>query len=297
MRLKDKVAIITGASKGLGAEMARMFAKEGAKVVGAARNIDRLEKLKKEIELDGGTAMVLKVDVRNREDVKRMADETYDHFGKIDILVNNAGHIIYGFAIDDPSEEAEKRYHTVIDTNLNGYWYSARFVVPYMKKNKSGSIINISSVRGHRAVPNQTAYHASKGGVGMLTKALAMELAPSNIRVNTISPGAIQVNDEHWVHALYGKEAAKIYYERFKEVHDESYRLNQPLYTIGIPSDVAYAAIYMASDEARFVTGADLLVDGGLTCILAEEAGLNMKGLHDLYEQSKEKREWLSTLE
>jgi len=297
MRLKDKVAIITGASKGLGAEMARMFSKEGAKVVGAARSIDRLEKLKKEIESDGGTAMVLKVDVRNREDVKRMADETYDRFGKIDILVNNAGHIIYGFAIDDPSEEAEERYHTVIDTNLNGYWYSARFVVPYMKKNKSGSIINISSVRGHRAVPNQTAYHASKGGVGMLTKALAMELAPSNIRVNTISPGAIQVNDEHWVHALYGKEAAKIYYERFKEVHDESYKLNQPLYTIGIPSDVAYAAIYMASDEARFVTGADLLVDGGLTCILAEEAGLNMKGLHDLYEQSKEKREWLSTLE
>lgn len=296
MRLKDKVAVITGASKGIGAEIARMFAKEGATVVGAARSMGRLEKLKNDIEKDGGRALVLKVDVRKREDVKRMADETYNHFGKIDILVNNAGHIIFGLAVDDPSEETENRYHKVIDTNLNGYWYAARFVVPYMKKNKSGSIINISSVRGHRALANQTAYCASKGGVGMLTQSLAMELAPSNIRVNTISPGAIQVNDDHWVHALYGPENAKIYYEKFKEVHDQSYRLNQPLYTIGKPSDIGYAAIYLASDEARFVTGADIVVDGGLICILAEEAGLNMKGLHDLYEQSKEKREWIESL-
>ncbi len=296
MRLKDKVAVITGASKGIGAEITRMFAKEGAKVVGGARSIDRLEKLKKEIETDGGEAMVFQVDVRDRDNLKKMIEETYNRFGKIDVLVNNAAVITYGFAIDDPREEAAERYLNIIDTNLNGYWFASRFVIPYMKKNGSGNIINISSVRGHRAVPNDTAYHVSKGGVGMLTRSLAMELASSNIRVNAISPGAIQVNDEHWVHARYGKEAAEIYYKKFRDVHDQSYRLNQPLYTIGEPSDIGYAAVYLASDEARFVTGADLVVDGGLICILAEEAGLNMKGLHDLYDQSKEKREWLETL-
>ena len=128
MRLKDKVAIITGASKGLGAEIAKMFAKEGATIVGVARSIDRLEKLKKQIEADGGKALVLKVDVRNREDIKKMAEETYKNFGRIDILVNNAGYLLYSYPIDDPREEAEERFHKVIDTNWNRYWRSATFV-------------------------------------------------------------------------------------------------------------------------------------------------------------------------
>ena len=297
MRLKDKVAIITGASKGLGAEMAKMFAREGAKVVGVARSIDRLEKLKEEIESEGGTALVFKVDVKNREELKMMADETYKNFGKIDILVNNAGYLMYGYPIDDPTEKAEEIFRTIMDTNFRGYWYSIRYVVPYMKKNNAGSIINISSVRGHNGVPNQSPYCAAKGAINMLTRSLAVELAPSKIRVNNISPGAIQVDNEHWVNAMYGKEAHETYFKRFSKEHEESMKLNQPLYTIGRPSDIGYGAIYLASDEARFVTGADLIIDGGLTTVLAEEAGLNMKGLHDLYEQSKEKREWLSSLE
>ena len=297
MRLKDKVAIITGASKGLGAEIAKMFAKEGATIVGVARSIDRLEKLKKQIEADGGKALVLKVDVRNREDIKKMAEETYKNFGRIDILVNNAGYLLYSYPIDDPREKAEEIFHTIMDTNFGGYWYSARYIVPYMKKNGTGSIINISSVRGHDGLPDQTPYCAAKGAIGMLNRALAVELAPSNIRVNNISPGAIQVDNEHWVYARYGAEAHKTYFKRFKKVHELSMKLNQPLYTIGRPSDIGYAAIYLASDEARFVTGADLIVDGGLTSVLAEPAGLNMKGLHDLYEQSEEMREWFSTLD
>jgi len=297
MRLKDKVAIITGASKGLGAEMAKMFAREGAAVVGVARSIDRLEKLKEQIESDGGRALVFKVDVRNREDLKKMADETYKNFGKIDILVNNAGYLIYGYPIDDPREKAEEIFRTIMDTNFRGYWYSIRYVVPYMKKNNAGSIINISSVRGHNGIPNQSPYCAAKGAINMLTRSLAVELAPSKIRVNNISPGAIQVDNEHWVNTLYGKEAHETYFKRFSKVHDLSMRLNQPLHTIGRPSDIGYAAIYLASDEARFVTGTDLIVDGGETTVLAEPAGLNMQGLHDLHDQSEEMREWFSTLE
>jgi NAD(P)-dependent dehydrogenase (short-subunit alcohol dehydrogenase family) len=297
MRLKDKVAIITGASKGLGAEMAKMFAREGATVVGVARSIDRLEKLKEQIESEGGRALVFKVDVRNREELKKMADETYKNFGKIDILVNNAGYLVYGYPIDDPREKAEEIFRTIMDTNFRGYWYSIRYVVPYMKKNNAGSIINISSVRGHNGLPNQSPYCAAKGAINMLTRSLAVELAPSKIRVNNISPGAIQVDNEHWVNTLYGKEAHETYFKRFSKVHNLSMKLNQPLYTIGRPSDVGYAAIYLASNESPFVTGTDLIVDGGLTTVLAEPAGLNMEGLHDLYEQSKEMREWFSTLE
>ena len=296
MRLKGKVAIITGASRGIGAEIARFYAKEGASIVLAARSLDKLEEIRAEIKEYDVDCLVLKVDTCERNEVKDMADKTYKHYGCIDILVNNAGYPMFGFPIDDLDPEAEERYEAILQTNLRGYWYSARFVVPYMKKKNRGSIINISSVRGHLGVMNDSAYCAAKGAVNMLTRSLSVELAQYNIRVNTISPGAIQVDLGHWVLSRYGEEAHKTYVERFSEIHLLGMKINQPLRTIGLPEDVAYSAIYFASDESKFVTGADLYVDGGLLSLMAEPGSLDLKSLNEYYKKSMELNKWLSTL-
>ena len=298
MRLEGKVAIVTGTSKGIGRVIPKFLVKEGAKVVLVARNKEAIDSLKNEIENEGGTAYSIKTDMREKEQVKDMINKTYEAFGQIDVLVNNAGLPMYGFAIDDEDEEAEKRYDAIMETNVRGYWYAARFVIPYMKKNNSGSIINISSVRGRAAVSNETAYCSAKGAVNMFTKSLAVEMAPFNIRVNTISPGAIQVDTiGHWIVSRYGKEAQEIYAEKFKDVHLMGIKLNQPLRKIGRSEDVAYGVVYLASEEARFVTGADLLIDGGLTAQLTEPSGLDLESICEYYEKSKEMKEWLKSLE
>jgi len=296
LRLKGKVAIITGASRGIGAKIAKMFVNEGAKVVLAARSIDDMKKIKKDIGSDSENSILIKVDVRNKENIKLMADKTYNVFGRIDVLVNNAGYPVFRYPIDDIDERAEERYETIMETNLRGYWYSARFVIPYMKKRKKGSIINISSVRGYAGLANETAYCAAKGGVNMFTRALAIEIAPFNIRVNTISPGAIQVGLGHWVLARYGEKAHKIYVKKYKDVHELGMKLNQPLRTIGRPKDIGYAAIYFASEESRFTTGSNLFVDGGLTSLLAEPSAMDIESIVRLYNKSKEMNEWFSTM-
>lgn len=297
MRLCDKVAIITGASKGIGAEIAKSFAKEGAKVVIASRTMNDLQNVKAEIEEFGVECLVLEADVRKREEVIALAEKTYEHFGSIDVIVNNAGYPMFGFAVDDENVQAEERYQAIMETNLRGYWYTTRFAVPYMKKNKRGSIINISSVRGFNGIPNDSAYCAAKGGVNMLTRSLAVEMAPFNIRVNTISPGAIQVDLGHWILSRFGEDAHRTYVERFKDVHEFGMKITQPLRTIGCPEDVAHAAVYFASEESRFVTGANLIVDGGLTSLMAEPGALDLASLNEYYEMSAEMREWFSQLE
>ena len=296
MRLKNKTAIITGASRGIGECLVKMFAKEGASVALCARDFKKLEQNKREIEKLGVRAVIIKTDIRNRDQVKNMVEQTVDEFGSIDILVNNAGLPMFGYAIDDPDPKAEERYEKIMETDLRGYWYAIRFVVPFMKKQNSGSIINIASVRGYGGLPNDSAYCAAKGGVRLLTRSLAIELALYNIRVNTISPGAIQVQLGHWVLSRYGEEALKAYQNEYKDVHELGMKLNQPLRTIGQPKDVAYAAIYLASDEARFITGADLTVDGGETAQLAEPPALDLEALSKYYEKSKQLRHWLASL-
>lgn len=298
MRLNDKVAIITGTSKGIGRVMAKVLAKEGAKVILVAREKEAIDKLKNEIENEGGTALSITTDMREKNQVKNMIDKAYETFGKIDILVNNAGIPMYGFAIDSRAEEAENRYDAIMETNVRGYWYAARFVIPYMKKNNSGAIINISSVRGRAGVSNETAYCSAKGAVNMFTKSLAVEMAPFNIRVNTISPGAIQVDTiGHWIVSRYGKDAQKTYEEKFKDVHLMGMKLNQPLRILGRSEDVAYAVVYIGSDEARFVTGADLVIDGGLTAQLTEPSALDLESICEYYQKTKEMKKWLDTLE
>lgn len=296
MRLRSKVAIITGASRGIGECMAKMFAKEGASLGLCARNLTKLQQIKAEIESAGGQVLVVKADMRRRDEVKDMVEQVVENFGSIDILVNNAGLPLFGYAVDDPDPAAEERYEAIMETNLRGYWYTIRFAVPVMKGGSGGSIINISSVRGHGGLPNDSAYCAAKGAVQMLTRALAVELAPYNIRVNTISPGSIQVAVGHWVLSRYGESAHAVFCKKYAKIHEMGMRINQPLRTIGQPEDVAYAAAYLASDEAKFVTGADLAVDGGETALLAEPSALDLEALSEYYETSRELRTWLESL-
>jgi NAD(P)-dependent dehydrogenase (short-subunit alcohol dehydrogenase family) len=183
-----------------------------------------------------------------------------------------------------------------METNVKGYWYAARFIIPYMKMNNGGNIINISSVRGHLGLANETAYCAAKGAVNMFTRSLAIEMAPYNIRVNSISPGAIQVKVGHWVLSRYGEEAHQEYIKKYQDVHLLGMKYTQPLHTLGLPEDIGHAAIYLASDEAKFVTGSDLVVDGGLTSLLGEPGALDMDSLNELYMKSKEMNDWFKGL-
>jgi len=296
MRLKNKTAVITGASRGIGAEIALMYAAQGAKVVLAARNMEEMEQVQTDIRKNGGESICVYTDVRSRDSMKRMMQTAYDTFGAVDILVNNAGYPMFGFAVDDEDEEAEKRYEAIMETNVRGYWYGARFAVPYMKSGHKGSIINISSVRGHLGLANETAYCAAKGAVQMMTRALAVELAPHNIRVNCISPGAIQVKLGHWVLSRYGQKVYDEYVERFSDVHLLGMKYNQPLHLLGEPRDIGYTAVYLASDEARFVTGSDIVVDGGLTALLPEPGALDMDTLVELHEKQEVMSQWFKTL-
>ncbi len=188
MKLKNKVAIITGASSGIGEATAKALAAEGAKVVLAARRVERLEKLKDEIESAGGQAIAVKTDVVNRKEVENMAKEALGAFGKIDILINNAGLMPLSFIKNLHVEEWEK----MVDVNLKGALYAIAAVLPNMEDNKSGHIVNISSIAGRKLFPGAAVYCATKFGITALSEGMRMELSkPFNIRITSIEPGAV----------------------------------------------------------------------------------------------------------
>ncbi len=188
MKLKDKVAIITGASSGIGEATAKALSAEGAKVVLAARRTDRLQNLKNEIEAAGGEALVVQTDVVNRTEVEKLGQTTLDHFGKIDILINNAGLMPLSFMKNLHVDEWER----MVDVNLKGALYAIAAVLPNMMENKSGDIVNISSVAGRKLFPGAAVYCATKFGVAALSEGMRMELSkPYNIRITSVEPGAV----------------------------------------------------------------------------------------------------------
>jgi NADP-dependent 3-hydroxy acid dehydrogenase YdfG len=194
MKLKNKVAIITGASSGIGEATAKALSKEGARIVLAARRIDRLEKLKAEIEKSGGNAIVVKTDVVKRKEVENLARITLEQFGKIDILINNAGLMPLSFVKNLHVDEWER----MIDVNLKGVLYAIAAVLPDMRKNKSGDIVNISSIAGRKLFPGAAVYCATKFGVTALSEGMRIELSPKeNIRITSIEPGAVATELTH----------------------------------------------------------------------------------------------------
>ena len=269
MRLRDKIAMVTGGGQGIGRATARLFAREGAKVVIASRTEAKLAQVKKEIEAEGGQVLAVPTDVAKSEEVKALVDATRDHFGGLDVLVNNAG-----IGLQKPVDEVETAdYDRVMDTNLRGMYHGCHFAVPLLKARGGGSIINISSVHGVDGSPLNTVYAATKGGIIGCTRALAAELAPHHIRVNTVSPGAIwlEMYEESILKQVKAADQAE-FLQRFGEDMKDSHKYFQPLETVGMPDDIAYCALYLAADESRFVTGQNIVVDGGLTTYLSPYA-------------------------
>lgn len=245
MRLEGKVAVITGGTFGIGESTALLFAKEGAKVVIAARNVEKGAKVVNAIKEEGGEALFVRTDVSKDEDVKNLISETVNTFGKVDVLFANAGVGDIG-DIDCVSLEDWNR---TISVDLTGVFLSNKYAIAEMKKNGGGSIINCASILGHVGQPAVCAYAAAKGGVVNFTRTLAVENAKDGIRVNAVCPGYVETN------ILDGLSDEML--ENLKSLH--------PIGRLGKPEEIAYPVLFLASDESSFVTGANLLVDGGYT--------------------------------
>jgi len=251
-RVEGKVAIVTGGASGLGKASCLMLAREGAKVAVADINDEAGRKVASEIEGSGGTAQYWHVDVSNEREVSQAFSDIHKKFGKIDILVNDAG--IPGW--HKPSDEIEEKdWERVIDIDLKGVFLCTKHAAPYMKEAGGGSIINFSSAFG-LVGGEDPVYHAAKGGVRMLTKSDAYYYAQYQIRVNSVHPGYILTPMLQAVidNAPEGAEAVR------KHIGDRTL-----LGYIGDPDDIAYGVLYLASDEARYVTGSELVIDAGFT--------------------------------
>jgi len=245
MRLKGKVAIVTGAGRGIGQAIARLFAQEGAKV---ALNYSKSEKgassLADEIRKNGGEAFLVRADVSKADEVKRMIQKTIEKFGRIDVLVNNAG-VLFPAAFLDSTEEM---WDKTMSVNLKGMYLCSKEVAPIMLNQKRGKIINISSVCGlaQKSALGNTPYAVSKAGVIGLTRSLAVNLGPA-VNVNAVCPGVIDTD----MVAFFSPE-------RKNAIIEETL-----LKKIGRPEDIAYAVLFLASDESDFITGEMVTVSGG----------------------------------
>lgn len=248
-RLSGKVAIVTGASSGIGRATAKLFAKEGAKVVVGARREAELAELVREIKAEGGEAVALAGDVQSESYAKALVDAAVKKFGRLDIAFNNAG---TGGPVGPTIEVAEKDWTSTLAVNLTSAFLSAKHQIPAMLKQGGGSVIFTSTFVGYTvAFPGVAAYAASKAGLIGLTQSLAAEYGPQNIRVNAVLPGAVDTPMYHKMNDTPEKR------EWITNLH--------ALKRVGTPEEIARSVLYLASDESSFVTGAAALVDGGLS--------------------------------
>lgn len=246
--LKGKVVIITGARRGMGKADALAFAKNGAKVVVADISQEECELVVDEIKKNGGEGLAVKCDVTNKKEIEEMVKKTVDKFGKVDILVNNAGICQFKPFLELTEEEWDK----TLDINLKGYFLCAQAVAKEMVKQKSGKIVNIASVvmgQIGMGMAGLAHYSASKGGIAALTKTLALEFAPYNIRVNAIAPGAIDTPM-----AVSTKADPKVLEATLAMI---------PLHRMGKAEEIANTVLFLTSDASSYITGSIVVVDGG----------------------------------
>lgn len=251
-RMQNKVALVTGAASGIGRASAVLLAREGAAVAVTDIQSAAGQETVEEITEAGGQARYWNLDTSNEEAVQRVVNEVVETFGRLDVLVNNAG--ISG--VNKPTHEVTlDEWNRVISINLTGVFLVTRYAIPHMQSAGGGSIVNLSSIYGLVGAPDSPPYHAAKGGVRLMSKTDAMIYASDGIRVNSVHPGFI------WTPMV----------ENFlREQGDvaEGRRLIDSLHPIGHmgdPEDIAYGILYLASDEAKFVTGSELVIDGGYT--------------------------------
>ena len=245
--LSGKVAVVTGAGRGIGYHIAIGLAKYGADLVICSRTVSELEKTKVEIEKFDRRALIQKMDVCKISEIHDMVEAAVRFFGHIDILVNNAGVNVPQWAVDVNEETWDK----IIDTNLKALFFCAQAVGKVMIQQRKGKIINVSSQTGTVAIPQRAAYCSSKGGVNLLTKVLAIEWAPYSINVNAIAPTFVETP---FSKPMFEKEGFREYVLG-----------NIPLGRVGQPEDVIGAVIYLASEASNLVTGHVMLIDGGWT--------------------------------
>ena len=253
MRLKGKTAIVTGGAKGIGWGIAKIFVQEGAKVVVVDWDEENGKKTADELNKAGGEAIFVKCDVSSEDQVNAMIDKTLKAFGQVDVLVNNAGVGVYKAFMDATNADWDR----ALNVNLKGQVFCSRGVVPHMQEKGKGAIVNISSVHAFQTVNGVAPYATSKGGVYALTHAMAIDLAPT-IRVNAIAPGWVYTPLIQSIFDSYADPAAQR-----AEVERRAL-----MKRIGTPEEIGHAAAFLASDEASFITGTQLFVDGGLTAQL-----------------------------
>jgi NAD(P)-dependent dehydrogenase (short-subunit alcohol dehydrogenase family) len=249
MRLKGKVAIVTGGGTGIGEAIAKLFAKEGAKVTITGRRKEVLDKVVKAILNDGGQALAAPGNVTEEADVQQAIKSTLETFGQINVLVNNAGNLFHAGPFHETSDQI---WDETIDIFLKGVFRFCRAVIPQMLKQGGGSILNISTVSGLKGIPGfpAHAYAAAKGGVNILTKTIAIEYAKNKIRCNCICPAGV---DTPGVSSMTSDPQTRA---GFDAMH--------PIGRIGKPEEIANAAVYFSSDESAWTTGSILAVDGGI---------------------------------
>ncbi len=252
MKLIDKVALITGGNSGIGKATAILFAKEGARVCLTGRNEARCKKVIEEINEGGGQAIYVIADVRSSDECQKTVETTMKAFGQLDILFNNAGVYFQNNAVDCSEEE----WDLTIDINLKGTFLMSKFALPHMVAQKSGVIINNSSGWGIVGGNEAVSYCASKGGVVLMTKAMAIDHATQGIRVNCLCPGDVKTP--------MLDEDARMHGMTWEEYHKQAVA-QRPMGRMGTPEEIAKAALFLASDDSSFMTGATLVIDGGGT--------------------------------
>jgi NAD(P)-dependent dehydrogenase (short-subunit alcohol dehydrogenase family) len=241
-KLENKVAIVTGSTSGIGEAIAGLFAAEGARVVVSGRNLERGSKVKQKILDAGGTAVFIPMEARNNETIKNLVDNTITEFGKIDILVNNAGTILIKPFLEITMDD----WDYLLETDARSYFYAMQQVIPHMIEAGGGVILNVASLASIKPTVNYSLYNFVKAGLNIMTKSVALEFAQQNIRVNVLCPGSIMTP------MIEGSPLNEM---RLKNI---------PMGRFGTAEDVAHAALYLCSDESSFVTGASLVVDGGV---------------------------------